>query len=317
MDYRAAAPAVTAGKQRGVHTAWLVCLSLLLVRLTTGAAFADNATDPGAGIQIDVHPAKMMRLSSVDDTPAAARVAVSHRSSAESANAADVVSIPQPKPSDLSRDVAAVDSRGAPKALKPTLLFGSLGKSIELSPITRRWQKALADFAPQTASVQIAHLAHPAYTAILDQARPKRRGLQIPKVNELVNRLLTYREDSALYETAEYWASPFETLTHSAGDCEDFAILKYALLRDLGVADDDMRIVVLRDAALRQFHAVLSVRHKGQWLILDNRFARVRFERDLPHYKPLYSVNAAGEWTHTRQPGTPVKLAARLQSATR
>ncbi|MEL7526150.1 MAG: hypothetical protein AAFN16_10295, partial [Pseudomonadota bacterium] len=73
----------------------------------------------------------------------------------------------------------------------------------------------------------------------------------------------------------------------------------------------------LRDRAVRQFHAVLTVRHKGQWLVLDNRFSRVRFERDLPHYKPLYSVNAAGEWAHTREPGTPVQLAARLKAATR
>nr|WP_319382597.1 transglutaminase-like cysteine peptidase [uncultured Roseibium sp.] len=315
MDYRAAAPAVTAAKRRGVHTAWLVCFSILLVRLTTGAAAADNA--PGAGTPTSIDPDKVMQLASADATPAPVHAAASLEKSAASANAADVVNIPQPKPSDRGRAIAVAPTGAAPKALKPTLLFGSLGKSIELSPITRRWQKALADFAPQTASAQNVHLTHPAYTAILKQAGQKRRGLQIPKVNELVNRLLAYREDSALYETGEYWASPTETLAHRAGDCEDFAILKYALLRDLGIADEDMRIVVLRDAALRQFHAVLTVRHKGQWLILDNRFSRVRFERDLPHYKPLYSVNAAGEWTHAGQPGTPVRLAARLQSATR
>lgn len=315
MDYRAAAAAVTAAKQGGVHTAWLVCFSVLLIRLMTGTAVADNAA--GAGTPTSVHPDKMMQVASADGTPVPVRASVSLGKPAVTANAADEVSIPQPKPSDLGHAIAAAPAEAAPKPLKPMLLFGSLGKPIELSPITRRWQKALADFSPQPASVQNAYLTQPAYTAILDQARSKRRGLQIPKVNELVNRLLTYREDSTLYKTGEYWASPAETLTHRAGDCEDFAILKYALLRDLGISDDDMRIVVLRDAALRQFHAVLTVRHKGQWLILDNRFSRVRFERDLPHYKPLYSVNAAGEWTHTGQPGTPVRLAARLRSATR
>lgn len=315
MDYRAAAAAVTAAKQCGVHTAWLVCFSVLLIRLMTGTAVADNA--PGAGTPTSVHPDKMMQLASVDGTPVPVHASASLEISAASANAADEVSIPQPKPSDRGRAIAVAPAEAAPKALKPTRLFGSLGKPIELSPITRRWQKALADFAPQTASAQNAHLTHPAYAEILKQAGTKRRGLQIPKVNELVNRLLAYREDSALYETGEYWASPAETLTHRAGDCEDFAILKYALLRDLGISDGDMRIVVLRDAALRQFHAVLTVRHKEQWLILDNRFSRVRFERDLPHYKPLYSLNAAGNWTHTGRPGTPVSLAARLQSATR
>jgi len=227
------------------------------------------------------------------------------------------ISTPRPRPTGSNPDVSAIAPDDNQKAIKPTVIFGALGKSVGLSPITRRWQRATAELGAGTTSPQSVGLKHPVYDEILKKVRPMRRGLQIPKVNELVNRLLTYREDSALYKTGEYWAGPAETLSHRAGDCEDFAILKYALLLDLGISDDDMRIVVLRDAAVRQFHAVLTVRHKGKWLVLDNRFSRVRFERDLPHYKPLYSVNAAGEWAHTKEPGSPVQLAARLKAATR
>ncbi|WP_299481212.1 transglutaminase-like cysteine peptidase [uncultured Roseibium sp.] len=191
------------------------------------------------------------------------------------------------------------------------------GKPVSISPVSQRWQRAVSELEGTAQDAGRTRHGFRAYSAILDQVSPLRRGLQIPKVNYMVNRLLAYREDSFLYKKAEYWASPVETLTRRAGDCEDYAILKYALFRDLGVKDEDMRIVVLRDTAARQYHAVLSVRHNGKWLILDNRFSRVRFERDLPHYQALYSVNAAGEWSHMPNAGKPVNLAARLKSATR
>ncbi len=197
--------------------------------------------------------------------------------------------------------------------LKSTILFGTMGKSVPLTPVSKRWTRALGEFEAATATGSRHN--DRAYSAILAQVKDFRRGLQIPKINYMVNRVLAYRDDARVWKTGEYWASPSEALEKRAGDCEDYAILKYALLRDLGVQDEDMRIVVLMDEAAGQHHAVLSVRHDGQWLILDNRFSRIRFERDLPNYKPLYSVNASGQWSHTLQKGAPVSLAARLKSA--
>lgn len=196
---------------------------------------------------------------------------------------------------------------------RSTLVFGSLGKPVSMSPVTARWTRALSDFQPENKS---SRHQFKAYETILDRVSTKRRGLQIPQVNAMVNRMLSYKEDDQLWQNPEYWASPSETLGRLAGDCEDYAILKYALLRDLGVKDEDMRIVVLRDTAVRQYHAVLTVRHKNNWLVLDNRFSRVRFERDLPNYRALYSVNASGEWSHSKDSGNPIRLAARLKSAT-
>lgn len=196
---------------------------------------------------------------------------------------------------------------------RSTLVFGSLGKPVSMSPVTARWTRALSDFQAEDTS---SRHQFKVYEAILDRVSTKRRGLQIPQINAMVNRMLSYKEDAQLWQNPEYWASPSETLGRLAGDCEDYAILKYALLRDLGVKDEDMRIVVLRDTAVRQYHAVLTVRHKDNWLVLDNRFSRVRFERDLPNYRALYSVNASGEWSHSKDSGNPIRLAARLKSAT-
>lgn len=199
----------------------------------------------------------------------------------------------EPLEANVLQKVARREAPEPPQAA--TFLLGKHGAAVSLSPVTKRWVRALGKLETE---VSDRH-QNRAYAAIFNQVRDNRRGLQIPKINYLVNRFLSYRKDMQIWNTAEYWASPMESLARRAGDCEDFAILKYALLRDLGVKDADMRIVVLMDTAARQYHAVLSVRHKRKWLILDNRFSRVRFERDLPNYQPLYAVNAAGEWSYT------------------
>ena len=40
----------------------------------------------------------------------------------------------------------------------------------------------------------------------------------------------------------DYWATPVESLRKGEADCEDYAIAKYFTLRQLGVADDKLRI---------------------------------------------------------------------------
>jgi len=57
----------------------------------------------------------------------------------------------------------------------------------------------------------------------------------------------------------------------SRGDCEDYAIVKYAALVEAGTSKDDVKIVVLKNVFPNEDHAVVAVRVDGQWLILDNR----------------------------------------------
>lgn len=317
MDHGATAPAVN---RRVAHTSLKagLCAFIFQCALTSALAegdFVDPSlqTDRFEGIlfQASEFETAAAELNFVPETGQAAVQATPVRVLAEP------VAMPRSKPAIESKVLAVAASVGVDNKPGPTKLFGSIGKSVSLSPVTKRWQRALAGFETEGENSGSDRNSFREYATILKQVQSHRRGLQIPKINFMVNRLLAYREDSVLYSSGEYWASPVESLSRRAGDCEDYAILKYVLLRDLGVKDEDMRIVVLRDTAARQYHAVLSVRHKGQWLILDNRFSRVRFERDLPHYQALYSVNAAGEWAHTTKQRSPVRLAARLKSATR
>jgi hypothetical protein len=47
------------------------------------------------------------------------------------------------------------------------------------------------------------------------------------------------------------WSSPLETLTTGRGDCEDYAIVKYVALLNVGIKRQDVKLVLVHDL-LRQ-----------------------------------------------------------------
>ncbi|NVK34336.1 MAG: transglutaminase-like cysteine peptidase [Rhodobacteraceae bacterium] len=197
-------------------------------------------------------------------------------------------------------------------------LLGSSGTLTSLTPVSKRWNRveaaamATIQNAAKCADQGCLSAALKPWNALIAETSSMREGRRIAHVNKQINRMIAYKEDIQVWRKAEYWASPKETLVKGAGDCEDYAILKYWTLKQLGFADQDLRIVVLRDSAARAYHAVLAVAYNDDWLILDNRFSRVRFSRDLPNYQPLYSLNAENQWAHVATQNTPVRLASRL-----
>lgn len=123
------------------------------------------------------------------------------------------------------------------------------------------------------------------------------KSQQLNAVNELVNGLITYREDIDNFGRSDYWATPFEAF-QAGGDCEDYAIAKYISLRILGFPVEKMRITVIKDTLRNNAHAVLNVNYNQRNLILDNKFNSVVSDRSIRNYKPVYSVNELARWLH-------------------
>ncbi len=121
---------------------------------------------------------------------------------------------------------------------------------------------------------------------------------QLETVNRFFNRY-PYRKDPKTYGVPEYWASPDEFLKRS-GDCEDFAIVKFFALRQLGFSDNDLRIVVVYDWLRRIPHAVLAVHIDGDILILDNTRDYIVSHRQYRYYEPRVSMNESGNWVHVK-----------------
>ncbi|MDD4702139.1 MAG: transglutaminase-like cysteine peptidase [Desulfovibrio sp.] len=108
-----------------------------------------------------------------------------------------------------------------------------------------------------------------------------------------------YKEDIVNWGTQDYWAIPSEFLKKS-GDCEDYAIIKYFTLKELGIPPENMRVVVVRDTVRNLAHAVLAVYLNGDAYILDNLSNAVLPHSRIRQYSPQYSVNEMGRWAHLK-----------------
>jgi predicted transglutaminase-like cysteine proteinase len=115
-------------------------------------------------------------------------------------------------------------------------------------------------------------------------------------VNNAVNRH-PYVASQANWGESNHWETPFEFLRKS-GQCQDYAIAKYLLLRAAGVPAAQLRVLVLRDAELGLDHAVTVAYVEGEAFLLDNQIGTVVPADSVHHYQPYYSINEAGWWLH-------------------
>jgi predicted transglutaminase-like cysteine proteinase len=93
-----------------------------------------------------------------------------------------------------------------------------------------------------------------------------------------------------------HWTTLYDFL-RQGGDCEDFATSKYFMLRELGFAADDLRIVIAYERKLRGYHAVLAVRRPNEdiWLLDSDNMIRKKSHRG---YRYIYAMNETSVWDH-------------------
>lgn len=119
----------------------------------------------------------------------------------------------------------------------------------------------------------------------------------IEAVNDYVNSF-RYIEDKNNWGRSDYWATPTEFFARG-GDCEDFAIAKYAALKALGFPAANMRLAIVQDQKKNIPHAILIVYTAQGALMLDNQIKDVTPTHQVGHYKPIYSINKNAWWRHT------------------
>lgn len=114
-------------------------------------------------------------------------------------------------------------------------------------------------------------------------------------VNRAVNQLLRPVEDQAQWGRADHWSPALETLATKKADCEDYAILKYAVLR-LFLPDSSLKPVIGHDSMRGKDHMLLLVRVDRQWLALNSgTHALVADVHLLPRkFRPMYSLTEQG-----------------------
>ena len=127
----------------------------------------------------------------------------------------------------------------------------------------------------------------------------------INQVNTFVNSSIRPASDIDLYHTTEYWTYPT-----TAGDCEDYVLLKKRLLVKLGFNPDELLITVLLDEH-GEGHAVLSVITKDADLILDNRRNEI-LSANQTNYRFLkrQSQHDPKQWVSLRKTDTQVLVSS-------
>lgn len=122
------------------------------------------------------------------------------------------------------------------------------------------------------------------------------------RINESSNRTITWQEDQKVWGVPDYWATPFETIAKKAGDCEDFAIIKYFSLINLGIPVNQLRLVYVKakngngTSSGELAHMVLAFYPSpdSEPLILDNMLSDIKPAGRRPDLVPVFSFNGEG-----------------------
>lgn len=161
-------------------------------------------------------------------------------------------------------------------------------------------------------------------SGLVDNGKDLELAQQLQLVNRYVNRMRRYNDDRRSFKKLEdsrlvvsqQWTTLLEFM-NKGGDCEDFATAKYALLKLMGFDPHDLRIVVVYERKLQEYHAVIAVRTNEDQVALLDIDNKIYSQRP-PHYRLVYSINEHSIWDHslddTRKPRALRKRQARDQS---
>jgi predicted transglutaminase-like cysteine proteinase len=94
----------------------------------------------------------------------------------------------------------------------------------------------------------------------------------------------------------DVWQPPAYTWAHRSGDCEDYAILKYAMLLKSGLPEDRLRLVVgaikSLDAPDGRFpHAWCAAYLEDAWRVLDNKFYHLIKPEEYVNWIPIFAAS--------------------------
>jgi len=149
--------------------------------------------------------------------------------------------------------------------------------------------------------------ALPPLQALLGRMEAADDRERLQAVNRFFNQRIAFATDQSVWDQEDYWASPLEALAKGQGDCEDYAIAKYASLLAVGVAPARLRLVYVRarmpagTVPASQAHMVLAYHANpgDEPLILDNLVPEVLPASARPDLTPLFSFSADGLWHGT------------------
>jgi predicted transglutaminase-like cysteine proteinase len=188
--------------------------------------------------------------------------------------------------------------------MSPSVLPEPFG--LNVAPVTSgnvltKWNGLVADIRAEsdilTRCRENAGTCPPAaqkFLAVIAAGRGRDGRARFGIINRAVNLAIQPESDLAQWGTDDRWSAPLVTFTTGHGDCEDYAIAKYVALKEAGIGEDDLRLVIVRDLAIGQDHAVVAARLDGKWIVLDNRRLVLLEDTEMSRVLPLFVLERDG-----------------------
>jgi len=149
---------------------------------------------------------------------------------------------------------------------------------------------------------------------LVELGRQRAGRARLGEINRAVNLSIKATSDWSQYGVDDFWSAPLATIEKGAGDCEDYAILKYLALREAGVSPDDLRLLIVSYPRRRTIHAVLAVHLDEEWLLLDNLTMVMVNSLEATQYRPLIALDSDATTTFAAGSPAPQEAPAAIQN---
>ena len=186
------------------------------------------------------------------------------------------------------------------KRLAGLALIALLGVTIVVAAVNldRMQQLAMQRYGQQTADM-VAQ-----WRSMITDIQGLPEEQKLAKVNDFFNSRIRWVQDPQAWGQKDYWATPLETMGKRMGDCEDFAIAKYATLLLAGVDINRLRITYVKAqiggpySKVHEAHMVLAYYASAgaDPTILDNLVMELRPASRRPDLTPVFGFNSNGLW---------------------
>lgn len=140
--------------------------------------------------------------------------------------------------------------------------------------------------------------------SLLNQIQHQPEAQKLARINDFFNQRLRFANDSDIWDQSDYWATPLESLSKGAADCEDFTIAKYVFLRALNISEDKLKLTYVRAMIgaegdkIAVAHMVLSyyAAPQAEPLLLDNLNPLILPASQRRDLTPIFSFNSNSIW---------------------
>jgi predicted transglutaminase-like cysteine proteinase len=163
-----------------------------------------------------------------------------------------------------------------------TPLFGMDTEPLFGGDILEKWNRAKAEIAQELEAVARCRANKPCPTAAqrlmdLSAEGAGRSGrARVGLINRAVDQAISPISDEVQWGVPDHWS------------------VKYLALLEAGIAENDVKIVVLKNFFPNENHAVVATRVDGQWLILDNRTLALVRDTDVTRAIPKFVFDHEG-----------------------